>query len=57
MNVFELNDYNSKNLLETETYSELDNKFQSNNENSLFENFEENNFNNNININLKNLNE
>ena len=57
MNVFELNDYNSKNLLEIETYSELDNKFQSNNENSLFENFEENNFNNNININLKNLNE
>ena len=41
MNIFELNDYNSKNLLEIETYSELDNKFQNKNENLLFENFEE----------------
>ena len=36
MNIFELNDYNSKNLLEIETYSELDNKFQNKNENLLF---------------------
>ena len=61
MNVFELKDYNLKNILETESYSEINNNYQNKIENTLIENFEDNNIKNNnninININLKKFND